>query len=65
MEEANNLFVPFYRLHSKDDFEGSGIGLSIVKRIVERHNGSLWFKAKENVGATFYFTLNLNRDTNE
>jgi two-component system sensor histidine kinase/response regulator len=58
MEEANKLFIPFNRLHNKHEFEGTGIGLSIVYRIIDRHNGNIWCEANTNEGATFYFTLN-------
>jgi two-component system sensor histidine kinase/response regulator len=58
LEEAKNIFLPFQRLHEKDEFEGTGIGLSIVARIIELHQGQIWYDAQVNEGATFYFTIN-------
>lgn len=57
MKFADKVFGTFQRLHSDEDYKGSGIGLSLVKRVIEKHGGIIWTEAKQTEGATFYFSL--------
>jgi signal transduction histidine kinase len=64
-EHTDRIFVIFQRLHTREEYPGNGIGLSICKKIIERHSGRIWVTANDHGGATFHFTLPLTEEWKE
>jgi light-regulated signal transduction histidine kinase (bacteriophytochrome) len=63
MKFADEIFAPFKRVHAEKEFGGTGVGLSIVQRVIKRHGGTVWARGEVGRGAAFYFTVSSNHES--